>query len=85
MPSNTALGMRITCIGMARKIKCPVCPEYFESMLTRSHERPTCKSTKVRGGPFDIWGGGGGGEENMEIYKMFPILLKINCFPPCWK
>ena len=33
----------------------------------------------VRGGPFDTWGGGGGGvEENMEINKMFPILLKIN-------
>ena len=30
---------------------------------------------QVRGGPFDIWGGV---EENMEINKIFPILLKIN-------
>ena len=29
----------------------------------------------LRGGPFDIWGGV---EENMEINKIFPILLKIN-------
>ena len=28
-------------------------------------------------GPFDIWGRGGV-EENMEINKLFPILLKIN-------
>ena len=34
------------------------------------------------GGPFDIWGGGGGGEENMEINKLFPILLKINKLLP---
>ena len=37
----------------------------------------TCISIAVRGGPFDIWGGGGV-EENMEINKIFPILLKIN-------
>ena len=35
--------------------------------------------SQVRGGPFDNWGGGGGGvEENMEINKIFFILLKIN-------
>ena len=32
----------------------------------------------VRGGPFDIWGVGGGVEENIEKNKLFPILLKIN-------
>ena len=31
--------------------------------------------SEVRGGPFDIWGGV---EENMEINKIFPVLLKIN-------
>ena len=31
----------------------------------------------LRGGPFDNWGGGGV-EENMEINKIFFILLKIN-------
>ena len=30
----------------------------------------------LRGRPFDIWGGGV--EENLEINKIFPILLKIN-------
>ena len=41
---------------------------------------PKCQKLRLRGGPFDNWGGGGGGgvEENLKINKIFFILLKIN-------